>query len=55
MIDNFALGVSHGLLLLVAWRLVMRSDVEDDAQGGSRWFGARRSASAPDEGGRPGA
>jgi hypothetical protein len=55
MIDNFALGVSHGLLLLVAWRLVMRPDVEDDAPAGSRWFGRPRSASAAEDGGRPGA
>ena len=53
MIDNFALAVSHGLLLLVAWRLVTRPDVEEDAPGGVRWFGLRRSD--PDNGDRPGA
>ena len=31
MIDNFALGLSHGLLLLVAWRLLFRPDLEDDS------------------------
>jgi len=30
MIDNFALAVSHGLLLLAAWRLVFRPDLDDD-------------------------
>ena len=30
MIDNFALGLSHGLLLLAAWRLLSRSDLNDD-------------------------
>jgi hypothetical protein len=30
MIDNFALGLSHGLLLLVAWRILFRPDLEDD-------------------------
>ena len=30
MIDNFALGLSHGLLLLVAWRLIFRVDLDDD-------------------------
>ena len=30
MIDNFALGLSHGLLLLVAWRLLSRPDLDDD-------------------------
>ena len=33
MIDSFGLAVSHGLLLLVAWRLVFRPDLDDeDAQ-----------------------
>ena len=41
MIDNFALALSHGLLLLAAWRLLARPDIEDDeapreAKGG--WF-----------------
>ena len=31
MIDNFALGLSHGLLLLAAWRLLSRADLEDDS------------------------
>ena len=30
MIDNFALALSHGLLLLAAWRLMSRPDLEDD-------------------------
>ena len=30
MIDNFALAVSHGLLLLAAWRLLSRPDLDDD-------------------------
>ena len=30
MIDSFGLAVSHGLLLLVAWRLVFRPDLDDD-------------------------
>lgn len=31
MIDNFALGLSHGLLLLAAWRLMFRPDLDDDS------------------------
>ena len=31
MIDNFALALSHGLLLLAAWRLLSRDDLDDDA------------------------
>ena len=29
MIDNFALGLTHGLLLLAAWRLLARADLND--------------------------
>jgi hypothetical protein len=31
MIDNFALALSHGLLLLAAWRLLSRPDLDDDS------------------------
>jgi hypothetical protein len=40
MIDNFALALSHGLLILAAWRLLSRPDLDDDgAQGpaAGRW------------------
>ncbi len=30
MIDNFAIGLTHGLMLLAAWRLLTRPDLEDD-------------------------
>jgi hypothetical protein len=29
MIDTFALALSHGLLLLAAWRLLSRPDLDD--------------------------
>jgi hypothetical protein len=31
MIDNFALALSHGLMLLAAWRLLRRADLDDAA------------------------
>lgn len=31
MIDNLALGISHGLLLLAAWRLLRRVDLDHEA------------------------
>ncbi len=31
MIDNFALALSHGLILLAAWRLLWRRDLDDAA------------------------
>ena len=30
MIDNFTLGLTHGLMLLAAWRLLSRPDLDDD-------------------------
>lgn len=35
MIDNFALALTHGLLLLVAWRLLSRPDLDEDAPAGA--------------------
>lgn len=31
MIDNFVLVLTHGLLLLAAWRILCRPDLDDDA------------------------
>lgn len=31
MIDNFALALSHGLMILAAWRLIFRGDLDDPA------------------------
>jgi hypothetical protein len=50
MIDNFALGLSHGLLLLAAWRLLSRPDLNDDgaatpkppSRAGGKWGLKRR-------------
>lgn len=30
MIDNFALGLSHGLMLLAAWLLLRRPDLDQE-------------------------
>lgn len=30
MIDNFSLAVSHGLILLAAWRLIQRADLDNE-------------------------
>ncbi len=30
MIDNFGLAISHGLILLAAWRLFFRPDLDED-------------------------
>jgi hypothetical protein len=42
MIDNFGLGLTHALMLLAAWRLLARPDLEDDAAPRVKragWFG----------------
>ncbi|HTN14120.1 MAG TPA: hypothetical protein VL094_04880 [Sphingomonadaceae bacterium] len=31
MIDFFAIGLTHGLIALAAWRLLSRADLDDDA------------------------
>jgi hypothetical protein len=45
MIDNFAIAVTHGLMLLAAWRLLSRPDLDDDAaprDGRKGWVGFAR-------------
>jgi hypothetical protein len=52
MIDNFALALSHGLLMLAAWRLLSRPDLEDDSaprDAKSGWFGQSGQASERDD------
>lgn len=43
MIDNFALGLTHALLLYAAWRLLARADLDrdDGVPAPPRW-GAKR-------------
>jgi hypothetical protein len=35
MIDSFSLALTHGLLLLVAWRLMFRVDLDEDPAPGT--------------------
>lgn len=30
MIDHFSLALTHGLMLLAAWRLLSRADLDED-------------------------
>lgn len=41
MIDNFALGLTHGLMLLAAWRLLRRPDLDREDGGTERVFRRR--------------
>ena len=52
MIDNFAIAVTHGLMLLIAWRLLSRPDLDDDAArpgDNNGWRGLARSAEAEED------
>lgn len=31
MIDNLAIALTHGLMLIAAWRLLSRPDLDDDS------------------------
>jgi hypothetical protein len=33
MVDNFVLALTHGLLALAAWRLILRVDLDRDPDG----------------------
>ena len=41
MIDNFAIGLTHGLILLAAWRLLTRRDLDVEDDGTTPAFGKR--------------
>jgi hypothetical protein len=56
MIDNFALAISHGLMMLAAWILLRRADL--DHEPGPRHLEEARPERLPKqavEGDRPGA
>jgi hypothetical protein len=43
MIDSFSLALTHGLLLLVAWRLLFRADLDEDPAPGAEPPAQKRS------------
>jgi hypothetical protein len=42
MIDSFSLALTHGLLLLVAWRLLSRPDLDEDPAPGAEPVAPKR-------------
>jgi hypothetical protein len=48
LIDYFAIGLTHGLLALAAWRLLLRADLDNDGDGGTKrpkpWLKGRKAA-----------
>jgi hypothetical protein len=41
MIDNFGLGLTHVLMLIAAWRLLRRPDLDQEGAPAPRRFGQR--------------
>lgn len=41
MIDNIALGLTHVLMLVAAWRLLRRPDLDREGDAAPRRFGGR--------------
>jgi hypothetical protein len=52
MIDTFSLALTHGLLMLVAWRLLFRADLDEDPAPGAEPI-ASQSRRWPTGKGRP--
>jgi len=44
MIDNFALGLTHVLMLIAAWRLLRRPDLNREGDAPRSRFGRRPNA-----------
>lgn len=44
MIDLFSLGLTHAILMLAAWRLVRRGDLDEDGGAVRKPWGAKRDA-----------
>jgi len=55
VIDNFSLALTHGLLLLVAWRLLFRADLDSEPPPPPEEISAPKFGSKPASGKRFGA
>lgn len=55
MIDNFVLLLTHGLIMLAAWRLLMRPDLNDDGAPAPAPAAKKARSFAPRHEGGPGA
>lgn len=57
LIDYFAIGLTHGLLALAVWRLLLRADLDSEGGGKQRrkpWHRQEPSEAAPRPGETPG-
>jgi len=55
MIDSFSLALTHGLMILAAWLLLRRSDLDREDGGTPSRFGRRKQPSRDSNGNPPGA
>lgn len=44
MVDNLAIGLSHGLMLIALWRLLSRPDLDHEPSARRSWSDADRAA-----------
>ncbi len=50
MIDNLSLALTHGLMLLAAWRLLRRPDLDSETPPPRHWRAARDAPQDPPAG-----
>ncbi|MHA0330131.1 hypothetical protein [Sphingomonas melonis] len=50
MIDNLSLALTHGLMLLAAWRLLRRPDLDSEAPPPRHWRARRSTPPEPPTG-----
>jgi len=55
MIDNLSLAITHGLMLLAAWLLLKRPDLDSEAPPPRHWRARGRPAETPPADSPPGA
>ncbi|WP_171009463.1 hypothetical protein [Sphingomonas sp. 2SG] len=55
MIDNLSLALTHGLMLLAAWLLLKRTDLDSEAPPPRHWRARGNPPQNPPEDDRPGA
>jgi hypothetical protein len=53
LIDLFSLALTHGLLAIAAWRLIMRKDIDPVAVQGKRMSKRRGSSHAAEAAAKP--
>ncbi|MFG6282477.1 hypothetical protein [Sphingomonas sp. S6] len=50
MIDNLSLALTHGLMLLAAWRLLRRPDLDSESPPPRHWRARRTAPQEPPAG-----